>query len=491
MVNASNFTLAYSSYEKFKNVVKRSKGYYVKEEKDNVSGDDIWNIYRYGCETPVQTYKNMEDRCPGCTTCVAHLMMCEYSIVLGKCFNLKYFDVRHHYRSKVETSLRQRDLTSDDEHVERAVLNIDGGDDNDNDAPTTATADLSTSDSVMTLNHFSEIGGLGEGNKAHNHRGAMLSPTELMTIFGEIVGNKSKCSNDVKRFVDGMAISLHHLVRDGKSSIPDRLEGADINTCMEDIVQRYKSSFSTGLIGNSRNKADANNRIVVNQPHSSLIQHASKVRLKPLKENEQIKRRKTLNTVGQSIHIRPADVAKSKSKVQRKARKCSYCGHSNEPRHRIESCPIRIKHVGECNNHVIHTELECHQFITRMRETMPIYDPLPGISLVTNAIVKNGNQNTTNARHVKVLGCYAKHLSTNYGTLEPRQMIFKISVIGPTGIVNQDDKGIFIEGSELYNFVTNLNITRSAKTISLRNARYIYDLTYNNTDGKCKERIKK
>ena len=122
-----------------------------------------------------------------------------------------------------------------------------------------------------------------------------------------------------------------------------------------------------------------------------------------------------------------------------------------------------------------------------MRETMPICDPLPGISLITNAIVKNGNQNTTNARHVKVLGCYAKHLSTNYGTLEPRQMTFKITVIGATGLAHEDDQCIFIEGSELYSFVTNLNITRSAKTVSLRNARYIYDHTHNNTDGKFKK----
>ena len=122
---------------------------------------------------------------------------------------------------------------------------------------------------------------------------------------------------------------------------------------------------------------------------------------------------------------------------------------------------------------------------------MPICDPLAGIKVVTNAIVKNGNQNTSNARHIKVLGCYAKHLSTNgYGILEPRQMIFKISVIGATGLIIAKDTGIFVEGKELYSFVTNLHITRSAKTVSLRNARYIYDHTYNNTDGKCKKRIK-
>eukprot|EP00979_Chaetoceros_neogracilis_P005795 scaffold1102_cov352-Chaetoceros_neogracile.AAC.1 len=80
---------------------------------------------------------------------------------------------------------------------------------------------------------------------------SQLSPKELMTLFGQVVGNKAHCSEEVKTFIDGMAISLHHLVRDGKQYIKDGdgESASTLDASMKDIVQRYKSSFGPGLIG--------------------------------------------------------------------------------------------------------------------------------------------------------------------------------------------------------------------------------------------------
>ncbi len=145
------------------------------------------------------------------------------------------------------------------------VMNNEGVNENSVDDP--AVTDVVNSNYDMALEQYSAVG--SEGPKNRSHGGATLSPKELMTLFGEIVGNKSKCSNEVKTFVDGMAISLHRLARDGTLS--------DVNVNMQDIVDRYRSSFSSGLVIGSHTRTDSENRLVVNKPRSKLTKHASKI----------------------------------------------------------------------------------------------------------------------------------------------------------------------------------------------------------------------
>ena len=489
LIDASDFKLAYQSYQDFKIIVKKSKSLHCKEELDNESGNTVWNVYRYGDGQPVQTFRQRGDPCSGCPTCIAHLMMCEYCIVEreGK-FDLKYFDIRHHYRSQVETSLRQRQSGTDIDNDESTGNDeaIEFLPENNNIRQATTVVELPNTSTAIPETSSGDVMSAHSSSAIRKSNSSQLSPKELMTLFGQVVGNKAHCSEEVKTFIDGMAISLHHLVRDGKQYIKDGdgdgESASTLDASMKDIVQRYKSSFGPGLIGyQMTGTGSVVNSTVVQAPRLEVLKKQSKIRLKAAAEVP-VSKKARIGTAGPAICL-PARV--------RKARKCSYCGHSVEPRHRIESCPLRSAHVLGCSNHVTRTAVECEHFITRMRENMPIYNPIKDIVLVTNALLRNGNTSSSNARHVQVRGCYAKHTApTGYGVLEPREMFFNISIVGPTGIIVEGDNGIHIDGTELYSFVTILQNTKGNNTDSLRSARYIYDHTYNIRDEKCMGRIK-
>ena len=111
-----------------------------------------------------------------------------------------------------------------------------------------------------------------------------------------------------------------------------------------------------------------------------------------------------------------------KSKTINKQRQCSYCSNSG---HRIESCPLRLSHLSECNNHSIKTRNECDELIDRMGKDMPIYDPIREDKNISVNVIMSGSRPKTNIKSLRIHGCYSNNYSANgYGVLEPNQMTF-------------------------------------------------------------------
>ncbi len=195
--------------------------------------------------------------CLSCESTIAREEQCVHSLSANDfVFIPEQFASRHFRRKFVSGSYISMEHNENEPTTDNIYIDSDDDTDFENDNFTQTTADK---DSTVE----EQQGAFFEQLPAPHKTVKCLSSSELKNIMDQILGNYSSCSNQVKKTINGIVLSLNEMsIPNGSSNgILDQIEEEENDTDMLNsmirLISEHRNLFLSGR--NNFNHGDSNN----------------------------------------------------------------------------------------------------------------------------------------------------------------------------------------------------------------------------------------
>ena len=492
--------LNFNSYILFEKELKNSRNYVSQfvPSSDNASNMCI-EVKRTDMDTPGRIFTTMDQRC-NCEVRISHLIMCRHEIILHKKFNIKLFDIMHHYRSSVTMSFKVGANIEYNRQCSGVLTEILDAIDDDQQMQTNSLSD----DQILTVQqhqhekqhqkehqqhqqqqqqqqqHYQQNHQLESNNKSKTHQSRssnndndqntfessiieieesnfnedmclndeheFLNQNHLKNINNEIFNYYQKNNIQTKQTISSLLIMIRDYAKtNGNTKNQHELSPDDkmLQTQqLQNIIQSYNMSFLT-----DKNTFNTSNMILTDK---NINKCRSKNRKMPIHEQLQRKKYKKSQTLSKDRNL--TDTTTNDNAYSSKGRKrliaepkCSFCSTTG---HKISTCPV-LSNFKVTYKVILQNQM--YEYIHYLKSKVPILDPDDSIQVKYSALLAQDHNHLIIHKEV-----YAKMKSqtNSYGTMDMKEMMFTISIISMHNASILQDK-IVVNGDEVSTYIHN------------------------------------
>ena len=474
--------LNFNSYLLFEKELKNSSNYVSRfVPSTNDDSNMCIEIKRTDMDASGRIFNTMNQRC-NCECHISHLIMCRHEIVLHKKFDIKFFDIMHHYRPSVTMSFNKGPdieynkqtsaLTEifdaifdgdqsqidyiDNETCHQSQLHSTQKNDTNSVNQHEFTSDINQNNNNNWVKHAEEQ------SKVTNsllNEPEFLNHNNLKNVNNEIFNYYQKANTITKQSISSLLILIRDFAKtNGNLNNQHELNQNDKllqENQLQNIIQSYNMSFLT-----DNTTFDSTNVIV---PDQNINKCRSKNRKMPVHELIQRKKSKS-STINQHTTLSQDSVGLPNTYIKGRRRvvaesKCSFCSTTG---HKIRTCPVLA------NYKVLYKVIpqkQMYEYIEYLEKHVPILDPDDAIEVKFSALLAQDHNHLIIHKEV-----YAKIKSAtnSYSTMEMKEMMFTVSIISMHNASILQDK-IVVNGGEISTYIHN--------QINKKQYKYLFDGT--------------
>ena len=466
LIDASSLIISLQAYRLFKKELEESCNYTMKKKLN-----DTYHISRNDSNAMSRVLNSIDARCD-CDISLSWLIQCRHKICLKRSFDIKDFDVRHHYRESSEINLGKQV-----ENNKPYNFNIDDSDNStinkdDFDVGNIELSDIDNKVNTLpisvdmglpiqhTVNY--KLSNASSIKYSTSHNGC-LSVQELMKLQSETAAKYNSCSIDVKMFICGSLIKIKDVATKGGGNKDEFLTDEvnnDLSSQMKSIIGNYNNSFAhknNSFMGGQNDQS----KFKVNKCSQNMIRGQPKKRLKSVVEQHKLsasrrKKKPKLST----LEPKPSDNGIIVRNRMEGCRKCSFC---KQPQHNLSNCPKRNNLLVLCRSREYKNSVQKSTFLEEMKS-----GPRSQLDLNYSSLqVMEGLFSSRKPHHIIVHTSYPKQNQSRSQTVwSLGALLFSVSLVANTGDVDDCYSNCIVDGIELEIFISR-NINSDSK--------YIYD----------------